>query len=126
MELYFPSKYDDVHEKEYYVNLKKKTLLLLDGLLNPEIDRSAELESLERYFVGLLKPKVLANVKENENILTDNAFQQMRALLEEHGQTVDVDITIHEFINKCLYLEKKYEQTKKNIPHRGTQPNRRR
>ena len=87
----------------------------MNSLISPEIDNSKELETLELYFTGLMKPRILADVKENENVLTDNAFQQMRSLLEENGQNISVDITLYEFINKCLFIEKRYEQ-KNSIP----------
>jgi hypothetical protein len=119
--LTFPEYSNEVYYREYFVNVKKKALLELDGILNGDEERdrrAAETDVLMRYFAGLLKPKVLGNVSGNENILSDIAFQQVCSILAENGQNVEKSTTLFEFINKTIYVKKRYgkETRQKGVP----------
>jgi hypothetical protein len=123
MGLNFPEYSNEVYYREYFVNVKKKALLELEGILREgeERDRRArEMEVLMRYFAGLLKPKALGNVSENENILSDIAFQQVCSVLAENGQNVEENTTVFEFINKTIYVKKRYgKETKQRVVPAG-------
>lgn len=75
--LYFPSIFDDVITRQYYDDIKKRTMLILDTIINGESeDKSANIEKLTETLIMAAKPQVWTGSKAVD-IQQDKAFEDL-------------------------------------------------
>lgn len=104
LNLYFPGKFDDATQKEYYDYLRQLTIHRLD-----EIITGASTEELckeiEIRMVLLSKPRVFWGAKSAE-IEYDKQFEEMCLILTHNLQVQPYSMTVLQFYNAFDYLKK--------------------
>lgn len=110
LNLYFPGKFDDATQKEYYDHLRQLTIHRLD-----EIITGASTEELckeiEIRMVLLAKPRVFWGAKSAE-IEYDKQFEEMCLILTHNLQVQPYSMTVLQFYNAFDYLKKLSSRSK--------------
>ena len=111
LKLYFPTLFADSEIKEYYDILKKRTLLLLqniiDGLETP--DATPEIEKLTTALITYSNPKNFAG-SESVEIQFDRQFENLCLVLSEQLHVKPKEYTVLEFYNAFDFVQERARQ----------------
>lgn len=81
--IYFPAVFDDVVARQYYDDVKKRTMLILEGIISGE--NSDEVQALTDKLVTTVKPQTWTGVRSVE-VVQDKAFEDLcLAMSKEFG-----------------------------------------
>lgn len=81
---YFPAVFDDAQSRQYYDDVKKRTLLILEGIVNGTKD-NANIEAMTDQLVLSNKPQTWTGSKSVE-VVQDKAFEDLcLAISKEFG-----------------------------------------
>lgn len=97
LQLYFPDRFNDVTVREFYDVLKRRTVLLLNGIINERFEET-EITKLTETLITYAKPEVF-NGSENAEIQHDKHFETMCLMLSEHFHVQPKSFTVLEFYN---------------------------
>ena len=112
--LYFPNLFGGSEVKEYYDLLKKRTLAVLEriieGARNPE--GSDEIEKLTTALITYSNPRNFSG-SESEEIQFDREFENLCLALSEQLHLKPKDCTVLEFYNAFDFLKERAREAKK-------------
>lgn len=100
---YFPKVFEDATAKEYYDELRHRTLLVLDEIING-CDRRAEIDRLTEELMMYSKPQMFSG-SESVEILHDRQFERMCLVM---AQTLNIEpkrYTVMEFYSAFELLQ---------------------
>lgn len=84
MQLYFPRLFDDASVKEYFDELKRRTMLILDAIIDGDTDdRREQIERITTELLTYNKPQPF-NGSESMEIQYDKQFENMCLTLSQH------------------------------------------
>lgn len=104
LSLYFPGKFDDATQKEYFDNLKEHTKIKLQEIISGE-DMEQYRKAIETRLALLSKPRIFWGVKSVE-IEYDKQFEEMCLILSHNLQVNPYSMTVLQFYNAFDYLKK--------------------
>lgn len=111
-ETFFPALADAGSAKESYLMLRKKIGLKMREI-GHGIDLSEELDRIEKFFVRKIKVRVYGGAGGME-VKMINGFDDMCTVLVKHGLALKPkELTVVEFYNKLIFLEKMIKENKK-------------
>lgn len=113
LSLYFPDIFDDVEVREYYDIMKRRTLAVLDNIVNGESEeRDKAIEDLTERMVLYSKPKVFSGHKSVE-IEHDKNFESICLTIQSETHADAKRMTVLEFYNAYEYLRKMAKEWQK-------------
>ena len=122
LQLYFPALFADSEVKEYYDLLKKRTMALLqniiDGVAHP--DETPEVEKLTTALMTYSNPRTFAGADSLE-IQFDRQFENLCLVLSERLHVRPKEYTVLEFYNAFDFVKERARQaeTAQKRPNNG-------
>ena len=114
LRIYFPALFGDSQVKEYYDLLKKRTLVLLqniiDGVERP--DETPEIEKLTTALLTYSNPKTFTG-SESAEIQFDRQFENLCLVLSEQLHVKPKVYTVLEFYNAFDFVQERAKQAEK-------------
>ena len=114
LRIYFPALFSDSQVKEYYDLLKKRTLALLqniiDGVALP--DRTAEIEKLTTALITYSNPKTFSG-PDSVEIQFDRQFENLCLALSEQLHVKPKEYSVLEFYNAFDFVQERAKQFEK-------------
>ena len=114
LRIYFPALFGDSQVKEYYDLLKKRTLALLqnivDGVDRP--DETPEIEKLTTALITYSNPKSFTG-SESAEIQFDRQFENLCLVLSEQLHVKPKEYTVLEFYNAFDFVQERAKQAEK-------------
>lgn len=114
LRIYFPALFGDSQVKEYYDLLKKRTLVLLqniiDGVERP--DETPEIEKLTTALLTYSNPKTFTG-SESAEIQFDRQFENLCLVLSEQLHVKPKEYTVLEFYNAFDFVQERAKQAEK-------------
>lgn len=104
LSLYFPGKFDDATQKEYFDNLREHTKIKLQEIISGE-DMEQYRKAIETRLALLSKPRIFWGAKSVE-IEYDKQFEEMCLILSHNLQVNPYSMTVLQFYNAFDYLKK--------------------
>ena len=104
LNLYFPGKFDDANQKEYYDNLREHTKLKLEEIISGD-SMEESCKEIETRLALLSKPRIFSGAKSAE-IEYDKQFEEMCLILAHNLQVHPYSMTVLQFYNAFDYLKK--------------------
>lgn len=114
LRVYFPNSFDDVSTKEYYDQLKRHTMLVLQDITeggNNEQTKQ-QIEQITNTLITYTKPKSYEG-KESVEIKYDKQFENMCLVLSKHLHVNPKEFTVLEFFNSYEYMEDEVKRQSK-------------
>lgn len=111
---YFPRMFDDAAVKEYFDQVKQRTLVVLDSIINGESDDKTE--EIERITTALLlynKPMIFSG-SDNLEISYDKQFEKMCLILSQHLNVNPKQYSVLEYYNAYEYIKEMIKENAKN------------
>lgn len=116
MQLYFPKLFDDATIKEYYDQLKQRTLLMLDAIIQgDDTDKRAEIDQITTLLMTYTHPQSFSG-SDSMEIRYDKQFENMCLMLSQHLHVNPKTFTVLEYYNAFEYIK---EATKPKNPKAG-------
>ena len=110
LQLYFPKLFDDATVKEYYDQLKQRTLLLLDSIIQgDESDKRSEIDEITTLLLTYTKPQSFSGPDSME-IQYDKQFENMCLMLSQHLHVNPKTFTVMEYYNSFEYIRQAMKQ----------------
>lgn len=111
--MYFPQLFDDATVKEYYDELKQRTLAILDIIIGGETAEGLRLvQRLTEELLTYSKPQQFSG-SDNAEIAYDKQFERMCLVLAQHLNVDAKKYTVLEFYNAFEYLKEVIKQRQK-------------
>jgi len=104
LNMYFPGQFDDANIKEFYDQMKRRTILMLDAIIDGE-NRESEIEELTTMLITYTRP-IIFQGKESMEITYDKQFESMCLLLAQQLHVKPKEFTVLEYYNAFEYLKK--------------------
>lgn len=111
MYAYFPALTDNALQKEYYDQIKKRTLLLLEET-SANKNNEAEIEEITRKMIIRQKPKSF-NGKNNAEIEYDKDFERMCVIIAKNLNTNPKEYSVLEFYTAYEHIKEMHKAQKK-------------
>lgn len=103
---YFPNLYDDAAVKEYYDELRRRTLIMLDAIIDGDTeDRRKEIDEITTSLLLYNRPQSF-NGYNNAEIQYDKQFENMCLLISQHLHVDPKRYTVLEYYNAFEYIKK--------------------
>lgn len=104
LQMYFPQVFDDATIKEYFDELRQRTLVILDTIINGEsAERQKEIDRITTELLTYNKPRVFTGA-DNQEIQYDKNFERMCATLCQYLHVEPKNYTVMEFYNAFEYV----------------------
>ncbi len=107
LEVYFPSEFNDIKEKESYDKLKRKTILILEGIIDNK-DNSESIRIIEDELFRMYKPKSF-NGKDSVEVKYDKQFETSCMLISQKAGMNAKKLNVLEFYNTLNNIAKQTE-----------------
>lgn len=105
MQLYFPKLFDDATIKEYYDQLKQRTLLMLDAIIQgDDTDKRAEIDQITTLLMTYTHPQSFSG-SDSMEIRYDKQFENMCLMLSQHLHVNPKTFTVLEYYNAFEYIK---------------------
>lgn len=115
LQTYFPRMFDDASVKEYYDELRRRTLVILDSIINGETDeKRTEIERITTELLIYNKPQIFSGT-DNVEIAFDKQFEKMCLLLSQHLNINPKKYTVMEYYNAYEYIMEMMKEKAKRI-----------
>lgn len=111
---YFPKVFDDSTVKEYYDQLRRRTITMLDAIISGE-DKRDEIEQITNLLLTFAKPSVFYG-PDSVEISYDKQFESMCLMLSQKLNVKPKEFTVLEYYNAFEYLK---EQAKPGKNKKG-------
>lgn len=112
LQLYYPNLFDDSSIKEYYDDLRKRTLLMLTSLINGTTDEAEkEIDRITLSLITYNKPHVFSGSK-NAEIEHNKNFENMCLMISEHLHLDPKKFTVLEFYSSFERVKEKLKTKK--------------
>lgn len=106
LKMYYPHLFDDASVKEYYDELRRRTILVLDGIIEGETDdKRAEIEKITDLLLMYNRPQPFSG-SDNTEIQYDKQFENMCLLIAQHLHVDAKKYTVLEYYNAFEYIKK--------------------
>lgn len=100
---YFPKVFDDSTVKEYYDQLRRRTMTMLDAIITGE-DKQSEIEEITNLLLTFAKPSIFFGPDSLE-IQYDKQFESMCLILSQKLNVKPKTFTVLEYYNAFEYLK---------------------
>lgn len=113
LEIYFPNDFISSKEKETYDRLKRRTLLVLDSIIN-DLDNSVDINTIDNTMLNLYSPKLYTG-PESVEVQYDKSFENTCILI---AQKVNLDakkMTVLQFYSAINSIKLQAEIESKSI-----------
>jgi hypothetical protein len=102
---FFPKMFDDASVKEYYDLLKKRTIMILDGIIEGETEaRTSDLIDLTLQLITFSNPGKFSGADSLE-IVFEKSFDKMCHVIARYLSTNPKDYTVTEFYSAFDYVQ---------------------
>lgn len=116
--MYFPDLFDDVEVREYYDNLKRRTVAILQNISEGESEQRQKLiDRLTDKMVLYVKPKVFSGSGSVE-IQHDKSFESLCLTIQKETGADPKRMTVLEYYNAYEYLRKMSKERQKAVAKR--------
>lgn len=115
LELYFPEEFVSPKEKETYDTLKRRTLFVLESLVN-NVDTSAQVEEIDKVLLKTGSPKSFSG-GESVEIKYDKQFEGLCLLIAQKANLDARKMTVLQFYNAVESIKKQVEAEAKSLNH---------
>lgn len=105
---YFPNRFDDVTVKEYFDNLRQKSLLILGEIIRGE-KNEAVIDKIDTYLLELTKPAIFYG-KDNAEIKYNKSYEEMCSFLIEKGYKTPKKMTVLEYYSAFDFIQKQLKK----------------
>lgn len=113
LQTYFPRLFDDASIKEYFDELRRRTLVVLDSIINGETDeKKTEIERITTELLIYNKPQIFSGT-DNVEIAFDKQFEKMCLLLSQHLNVNPKKYTVMEYYNAYEYIKEMMKERAK-------------
>lgn len=113
LSVYFPDIFNDVESKEWYDTLKRRTLAVLENIINGRSDeRDRAIEDMTERMVLYSRPKVFSGSKSVE-IEHDKNFESLCLTIQSETHADAKRMTVLEFYNAYEYIRRLSKERKK-------------
>lgn len=114
LHLYFPGQFDDAAIKEYYDQLRRRTLLMLESVIAGDTDdKRKEIDAITTALITYTKPMEFQGNKSIE-ISYDKQFEEMCLILSQNLHVNPKKFTVLEYYNAFEFLKKQLRQNGAN------------
>lgn len=111
--MYYPNIFDDARVKEYYDMLHRRTMLVLDNIINGESkERNEQIEQVTADMLTYSKPKNFVG-KDSAEIVYDKQFDELCLFISQELNINAKNMSVMEFYNAYLYIEKRTNRQKR-------------
>ena len=100
---YFPAQFDDARQKEALEQVRKRTLLVLDGIMSGV--ESDDIKMIDDYLLTFINPRPFYG-SNNAEVLYDKQFNEMNILLQNEIHTDYKKTSVLEYYSAFDYLKK--------------------
>ena len=108
---YFPTLFDDADVKEYYGDLRHRTLLLLDEIISGKSNKE-EIDKITAMLITFTKPQIFWG-KESVEVQYDKQFENMCLLLSQKVNISPKIMTVLEYYNAFMFLKEQQKNERK-------------
>lgn len=113
LQMYFPQSFDDATVKEYFDELRRRTMLMLDSIIEGDTDdKQREIDEITMLLLTYNRPQSFAGT-DNMEIQHDKSFENMCLLIAQHLHVDAKKYTVLEYYNAFEYIKKTLKPTKK-------------
>ena len=113
LQMYFPQSFDDATVKEYFDELRRRTMLMLDSIIEGDTDdKQREIDEITMLLLTYNRPQSFAGT-DNMEIQHDKSFENMCLLIAQHLHFDAKKYTVLEYYNAFEYITKTLKPTKK-------------
>ncbi len=117
IETFFPEDAINPKEKESFDLIKKRTILILKGLAEPK-KYQAEIEEIDKYLLGLYKPKAF-NGSASAEVQYEKNFESSCLLIAQKTNLNPKNLTVLQFYNALERIKQQIEAESKAYKHHG-------
>lgn len=116
LQTYFPHSFDNASAKEYYDQLKRRTVLILQDIIEGEanLKTKREIERLTNELIMYIRPKSYEG-KESVEIKYDKQFESMCLILSKNLHVNPKEFTVLEFFNAYEFTEDEAKRQRQSI-----------
>lgn len=115
LQLYFPKSFDDATIKEYYDDLKKRTILILQSIINGDTEEiQKQIDDITISLITYSKPNVFSG-SDNVEIQHDKNFENMCLMISQKLNVNAKQQTVLEFYNAFEYIKEMIKSEKKGL-----------
>lgn len=105
LQMYFPRLFEDSTIKEYFDELRRRTLLVLDSIVNGETpEKTEQIEKITMELLTYNKPQIFSG-SDNLEISFDKQFEKMCLMLSQHLNVNPKNYTVLEYYNAYEYIK---------------------
>ncbi|MBR5672188.1 MAG: hypothetical protein IKX02_01965 [Spirochaetales bacterium] len=114
LRLYFPSLFDSSDEKEYFLLLKRKALVIADQLKRKDLRYHAEeLKELDDRMVSFSKPMSFSG-SESAEIKSDRQYHDGCLVISSQTGMDPYNLTVLEYYNALGFIQARQKERRKN------------
>lgn len=111
LNVYFAANFDDAKTKEYYDQLKRRTVAVLNGVINGINDElNIFIENITNELITYFKPQNFGKIE----VEYDKQFDKMCLLLSQHLNVEPKKMTVLEYYNAFEYIKDEAKKKKKH------------
>lgn len=112
-EVFFPEMSDTPTIKEFYSNLKKRTLLVLESIITKSVEAEEQIKKIDAFLMSRIKPKIFHGSNGLEVRLT-KSFDDACSLLDQYKLTSDAsELMTFSFFQKSALLRQQLKKQQK-------------
>ena len=116
LQLYYPKLFDDATVKEYFDQLKRRTVLMLDAIIAGDTDdKRKEIDEITTMLITYTKPQKFDGAESME-IQYDKQFENMCLVLSQQLHVQPKQYTVLEYYNAFEYIK---DAAKRNNKRNG-------
>lgn len=105
LSLYFPELFDSADQKEYFIRLKKRAMLMLEDIISGENNNAQEIEKITDYLVTSQAPPCFSG-KDSVELQHDKNFEEMCLSMSRELNVQPKSFTVLEYYNAVSVLRK--------------------
>lgn len=110
---YFPDLFDDAAGREYYDTMKRRTVAVLENIINGETEaRKMEIDRMTEQMVLYVKPKVFAG-RQSVEIQHDKEYESMCLTISRETHADAKKMTVMEYYNAYEYIRRMAKERQK-------------
>lgn len=112
---YFPSQFEDTRSKEYYDLLRRRTLAIVDALVEGDMEsRESEIRDFSVQLIEYTRPQRFGG-RDNMEIRYDKNFESMCIVMSQRLNANPKQYTVMEYYAAAEHIEKEIETMNKTL-----------